>query len=164
MAAAETSPLKIGRLTISDRASAGVYADLSGPAIEESLAGLFGGTASFIRALTPDERPQIAAALRRLCDEDRCALVVTTGGTGPTPRDVTPEATREVLEKELPGFGEIMRTRSFAIAPTSILSRATAGVRGRALIINLPGSPKAVRECLEILAPAIHECLRHLRE
>ena len=82
MAAAETSPLKIGRLTISDRASAGVYADLSGPAIEESLAGLFGGTASFIRALTPDERPQIAAALRRLCDEDRCALVVTTGGTG----------------------------------------------------------------------------------
>jgi molybdopterin adenylyltransferase len=151
-------------LTISDRASAGVYEDRSGPAIEEALGALFGGAADFVRALVPDERPQIAATLRRLCDEDACALVVTTGGTGPTPRDVTPEATREVLEKELPGFGEIMRARSFEKAPTSILSRGTAGVRGRALIINLPGSPKAVRECLEILAPAIHECLRHLRE
>lgn len=165
MSGPSTAPaVKIGRLTISDRASAGVYEDLSGPAIEEALAALFGGAAQFARALVPDERPQIAAALRSLCDDEGCALVVTTGGTGPTPRDVTPEATREILEKELPGFGEIMRTRSFDIAPTSILSRAVAGVRGRALVVNLPGSPKGVRECLAILAPAIRECLKHLRE
>lgn len=157
-------PVKIGRLTISDRASAGVYEDLSGPAIEEALAGLFGGTAQFVRLLVPDEKPQIAAALQRLCDKDVCALVVTTGGTGPSKRDVTPEATREILEKELPGFGEIMRMRSFDIAPTSILSRAVAGVRGRSLVVNLPGSPRAVRECLAILAPAIRECLKHLAE
>jgi molybdopterin adenylyltransferase len=156
--------IKIGRLTISDRASAGVYQDLSGPAIEEALAALFAGAADFSRVLVPDERPQIAAALRALCDEGHCALVITTGGTGPAARDVTPEATREILEKELPGFGEIMRARSFDIAPTSILSRAVAGVRGRSLVINLPGSPKAVRECLAILAPAIRECLKHLAE
>lgn len=137
---------------------------MSGPAIEEALAALFGGTAEFVRVLVPDERPQIAAALQGLCDKDGCALVVTTGGTGPSKRDVTPEATREILEKELPGFGEIMRGRSFDIAPTSILSRAVAGVRGRSLVINLPGSPKAVRECLAILAPAIRECLKHLAE
>ena len=155
--------VKIGRLTISDRASAGVYEDLSGPAIEEALAGLFGGAAEFCHLLVPDERPQIADALRQLCDQEKCALVVTTGGTGPSARDVTPEATREVLEKELPGFGEIMRVRSFDIAPTSILSRSISGVRGKSLVINLPGSPKAVRECLAILAPAIRECLQHLR-
>ncbi len=160
---ANPASVKIGRLTISDRASAGVYEDLSGPAIEEALAGLFGGAAEFSRLLVPDERPQIAGALRQLCDQDRCALVVTTGGTGPTPRDVTPEATREILEKELPGFGEIMRVRSFDLAPTSILSRSVSGIRGKSLVINLPGSPKAVRECLAILAPAIRECLKHLR-
>ncbi|MGH8337199.1 MAG: molybdopterin adenylyltransferase [Gammaproteobacteria bacterium] len=164
MPASSSPPVKIGRLTISDRASAGVYEDLSGPAIEEALAALFGGTAEFSRLLVPDERPQIASALRRLCDEEHCALVVTTGGTGPAPRDVTPESTLEILEKVLPGFGEIMRVRSFDLAPTSILSRAVAGIRGRSLVINLPGSPKAVRECLAILAPAIRECLKHLRE
>ncbi len=164
MSAPAVASVKIGRLTISDRASAGVYEDLSGPAIEEALAGLFSGAAEFVRLLVPDERPQIAAALRHLCDKDQCALVVTTGGTGPTPRDVTPEATLEILEKVLPGFGEIMRVRSFDIAPTSILSRAVAGIRGRSLVINLPGSPKAVRECLAILAPAIREGLKHLRE
>jgi molybdopterin adenylyltransferase len=164
MADSEKMLLKIGRLTASDRATAGIYADQSGPAIEEILQSVLGPEVEFSRALIPDEQPLIAAALRRFCDEEGCALVVTTGGTGPTPRDVTPEATREVLEKELPGFGEIMRVRSFGIAPTSILSRAVAGLRKRTLIINLPGSPKAVRECLEILAPAIRECLRHLRE
>jgi len=163
--AASTNPLvKIGRLTISDRASAGVYEDLSGPAIEEALAALFGGQAQFSRKLVPDEQPQITKALKQLCDDEGCALVVTTGGTGPSGRDVTPEATLVILEKVLPGFGEIMRTRSFDIAPTSILSRAVAGVRGRSLVINLPGSPKAVRECLAILAPAIRECLKHLAE
>ena len=165
MSGPATPPVvKIGRLTISDRASAGVYEDLSGPAIEEALVALFGGAAEFTRALVPDERPQIAAALRGLCDDEGCQLVVTSGGTGPSARDVTPEATREILEKELPGFGEIMRARSFDIAPTCILTRAAAGVRGRSLVVNLPGSPKAVRECLAILAPAIRECLKHLRE
>jgi molybdopterin adenylyltransferase len=159
-----TKLAKIGRVTASDRATAGVYEDLSGPAIEQALAEVFGPATEFVRVLIPDERDQIAAALRRLCDEENCDLVVTTGGTGPAKRDVTPEATREVLEKEMPGFGEIMRARSFDIAPTSILSRATAGLRRRSLILNLPGSPKAVRECLAILGPALRECVKHLRE
>jgi molybdopterin adenylyltransferase len=159
-----TKPVKIGRITASDRATAGVYEDLSGPAIEQALAEVFGPTTEFVRVLVPDERDQIAAALRCLCDEANCDLVVTSGGTGPAKRDVTPEATREVLEKEMPGFGEIMRARSFDIAPTSILSRATAGLRRRSLILNLPGSPKAVRECLAILGPALRECVKHLRE
>lgn len=156
--------MKIGRVTLSDRASAGVYADESGPAIETALAGVFLETVEFIPMLRPDESAEIAAALRQLADVEKCELIVTTGGTGPTPRDVTPEATRSILEKELPGFGEIMRVKSFEIAPTAILSRATAGIRGKSLIINLPGSPKAVRECLEILRPAIREAIRHLRE
>jgi molybdopterin adenylyltransferase len=154
--------MKIGRVTASDRASAGVYEDLSGPAIEQAFVEFVPGEHAFSRRLIPDDEAAIAGALCELADEERCDLVVTTGGTGPGPRDVTPEATRQVLEKELPGFGEIMRLKSFAIAPTAILSRATAGLRGRTLIVNLPGSPKAVRECLEILAPAIAEAVRHL--
>jgi len=100
--------------------------------------------------------------MRHLCNDDRCDLIVTTGGTGPAPRDVTPEATRDVLDRELPGFGEIMRTLSFPAVPTAILSRATAGTRGRTLIINLPGNPRAIGECLPPLLPAIRECLKHL--
>lgn len=156
--------MKIGRVTLSDRAAAGIYADRSGPEIENALRGLFEESAEFVSRLLPDEEEQISAALLDLADREKCALIVTTGGTGPTARDVTPEATRKVLVKELPGFGEIMRLKSFEIAPTSILSRAVAGVRGSSLIINLPGSPKAVRECLQILAPAIRECLSHLAE
>jgi molybdopterin adenylyltransferase len=156
--------MRIGRVTASDRASAGVYEDLSGPAIEQALGEFVPGEHTFFRMLIPDDETAIADALCHLADDRRCDLVITTGGTGPTPRDVTPEATRAVIEKELPGFGEVMRMRSFAIAPTAILSRATAGIRGRTLIINLPGSPKAVRECLEILAAAILEATRHLRE
>jgi len=155
--------MKIGRLTLSDRASAGIYEDRSGPAIEEGLASILPGDHTYERLLIPDEREDISRALIRLCDEKSCELVLTTGGTGPSARDVTPEATRTVLDKELPGFGEIMRIRSFAIAPTSILSRATAGIRGQSLIVNLPGSPKAVGECLAIIGPAIAEALRHLR-
>lgn len=154
--------MKIGRLTISDRASAGIYEDRSGPEIELILGAEFGGTAPFEAVIVPDEIDQIAAALRTLADERGCALVVTTGGTGIAPRDVTPEATRTVLEKELPGFGEVMRAQSFAIVKTAILSRATAGTRGRTLIVNLPGKPAAVRECLAILAPAMREALAHL--
>ncbi|HEU5396537.1 MAG TPA: molybdopterin adenylyltransferase [Verrucomicrobiae bacterium] len=155
--------MKIGRLTISDRASAGVYEDRSGPEIEKVLCEFFGSAAKFESAIVPDEIPIISATLRKFADEMKCDLVVTTGGTGIASRDVTPEATRAVLEKELPGFGEIMRTQSFAKVKTAILSRAVAGTRGRTLIVNLPGKPSAVRECLEILAPAMQEGMAHLR-
>ena len=155
--------MKIGRLTISDRAAAGVYEDRSGPEIERALRETFGTEAGFIAALVPDEVEQIAARLRDLADVEQCDLIVTTGGTGVSARDVTPEATRTVLEKELPGFGEIMRVCSFERVKTAILSRATAGTRGRSLIVNLPGKPSAVRECLDILAPAIREGMAHLR-
>lgn len=156
--------MKIGRVTLSDRASAGVYEDLSGPEIERAITELVPGEHTFERRLLPDNIAELSEMLRSLCDQDRCDLIITTGGTGPTPRDVTPEATRAVLEKELPGFGEILRMKSFTIAPTAILSRATAGIRGRSLIVNLPGSPKAVRECMEFLTPAIVEAVKHLQE
>ena len=155
--------MKIGRLTISDRGSAGVYADRSGPEIENVLREFLGEGAQFESLIVPDEVAQISAALKKFADDLKCDMVITTGGTGISPRDVTPEATRAVLEKELPGFGEIMRMQSFAKVKTAILSRALAGTRGTCLIVNLPGKPSAVRECLEILAPAIRECLAHLR-
>ncbi len=155
--------MKIGRLTISDRASAGIYEDRSGPEIERGLREVFGADSQFVVAVLPDEPEQISAMLRKLADHDQCELIVTTGGTGISARDVTPEATREVLEKELPGFGELMRMQSFAKVRTAILSRAVAGTRGQSLIVNLPGKPSAVRECLEILAPAIREGVAHLR-
>lgn len=156
--------MKIGRVTLSDRASAGVYEDLSGPEIERAITEFVPGEHTFERRLLPDDMAGLSKMLCALCDHDRCDLIITTGGTGPTPRDITPEATRAVLEKELPGFGEILRMKSFVIAPTAILSRATAGIRGRSLIVNLPGSPKAVRECMEFLTPAIVEAVKHLRE
>jgi len=155
--------MKIGRITISDRASAGVYEDRSGPEIEHLLRGIFTNESEFISAIVPDEIPLIAETLRAFADREQCALIVTTGGTGISPRDVTPEATRQVLEKELPGFGEIMRVQSFATVPTAILSRATAGTRGTSLILNLPGKPSAVAECLALLGPALREGLAHLR-
>ena len=155
--------MKIGRITVSDRASAGVYEDRSGPEIERALREVFGAETVFIALIVPDETAEISAKLRDLADRQRCDLIVTTGGTGVSVRDVTPEATRAVLEKELPGFGEMMRMQSFAKVPTAILSRATAGTRGKSLMVNLPGKPSAVRECLEILAPAIREGVAHLR-
>ena len=155
--------MKIGRITISDRASAGVYADRSGPEIERILREVFGADAIFVSAIVPDEAALISAKLCEFADHELCDLIVTTGGTGISPRDVTPEATRDVLEKELPGFGEAMRMQSMAKVKTAILSRATAGTRGRSLIVNLPGKPSAVAECLEILAPAIREGVAHLR-
>lgn len=154
--------MKIGRITVSDRASAGVYEDRSGPEIEAALREHFRG-AQFDAVIVPDEIEMIAAALLRFTDDLKVDLVVTTGGTGISARDVTPEATRAVLEKELPGFGEAMRMTSLAKVRTAILSRATAGTRGHCLIVNLPGKPAAVRECLEILAPAIREGVAHLR-
>jgi molybdopterin adenylyltransferase len=154
--------MKIGRITVSDRASAGVYEDRSGPEIEAALGEHF-RAAQFEAAIVPDEVEMIAAALLRFTDDLKVDLVVTTGGTGISVRDVTPEATRAVLEKELPGFGEAMRMASMAKVKTAILSRATAGTRGHCLIVNLPGKPAAVRECLEIFAPAIREGVAHQR-
>lgn len=156
--------MKIGRITISDRASCGVYEDLGGPAIETAVNELFQGSFEWIARIIPDEHQQIAATIRELTDEHDCWLVLTTGGTGPAVRDVTPEATRDVLERELPGFGEAMRISTFAKVPTSILSRAIAGTRGRSLIINFPGNPKAIGECLPVVAPAIAEAIFHLRD
>ena len=154
--------MKIARVTLSDRAANGVYPDESGPEIERVLAGFFTEPLEWIRVLLPDDRVQIENALRRLADVEQCSLIITTGGTGPSPRDVTPEATRAVLEKELPGFGEVMRMHSYEKVKTAILSRATAGVRGRSLIINLPGRPRAIGECLPLLAPAIAEAIDHI--
>ena len=155
--------MKVARITLSDRASAGVYEDRSGPEIERILGEQVDEAIEWKRVLIPDERAQIEDALRQMCDTEHCELVVTTGGTGPAPRDVTPEATRAVLERELPGFGEIIRAQSFAKVPTAILSRATAGTRGRTLLVNLPGNPRAIGECLPMLIPAIREAVRHLR-
>jgi molybdopterin adenylyltransferase len=151
--------IRIGVLNISDRAAAGVYADEPGQAclalLREWLVTPFEPDYKII----PDDRATIEAELRRMADESGCCLVVTTGGTGPAPRDVTPEATRAVIEKELPGFGELMRGTSLRYVPTAILSRQTAGIRGRTLVLNLPGRPKAIRENLEAVFPAIPYCI-----
>lgn len=154
----------VGRVTLSDRASAGIYEDLSGPEIERVFREVWGGEVAFESRILPDDRQKLASALRELADDLQFPLVITTGGTGPSARDVTPEATRDVLEKELPGFGEVMRSLSFPRVPTAILSRATAGVRGRTLILNLPGRPSSIGECLPPLVPAIREALKHLAE
>ena len=153
----------VGRITLSDRASAGIYEDLSGPEIERVFCAAWGESVEFHARVLPDDLELIVKTLRGFCDEEQLPLIITTGGTGPSPRDVTPEATRKVLEKELPGFGETMRMLSFPNVPTAILSRATAGIRGHTLIINLPGNPKAIGECLPPLIPAIREALLHLR-
>ncbi|MDB6169490.1 MAG: mog [Verrucomicrobia bacterium] len=154
--------MKVARITLSDRAANGVYADESGPEIERVTAGAFAEPLEWIRVVLPDDQAQIESALRRLADIEKCPLIVTTGGTGPSVRDVTPEATRAVIEKEFPGFGEVMRMHSYEKVKTAILSRATAGVRGRSLIVNLPGRPKAIGECLPLLAPAIAEAIDHI--
>jgi molybdopterin adenylyltransferase len=151
--------IRIGVLNISDRASAGVYEDTPGQACVALLREWLTTPFDLDYKIVPDERALIAAELRRLADVSGCCLVVTTGGTGPTPRDVTPEATTDVCEKMLPGFGELMRATSLRYVLTAILSRQTAGLRGRTLIVNLPGRPKAIRENLEAVFPAIPYCL-----
>jgi len=151
--------LTIGILTVSDRASAGIYEDKSGAAIRDVLTRWIGSPWTAEYRLVPDEQPVIEATLRTLSDELHCSLVVTTGGTGPSPRDVTPEATVAVCDRLLPGFGEQMRAVSVRTVPTAILSRQVAGTRGSTLIINLPGKPAAIEECLSAVFAAIPYCV-----
>ena len=146
--------LKIGIVTISDRASAGVYEDKSGKEIEKFLKENITNEYEIIYKLIPDEFNEIINTLKELVEKE-CSLILTTGGTGPAPRDVTPEATKEVIEKELPGFGELMRMHSLKYVPTSILARGIAGVVKNSFILNLPGSPKAIKENLEAVWAAI---------
>lgn len=150
---------KIGILTVSDRASAGVYEDLSGKAILEVLGDYLSSEWESVYEVIPDEQTLIEEALKDMADEQGCCLIVTTGGTGPALRDVTPEATEAVCEKMMPGFGELMRQVSLKYVPTAILSRQTAGIRGKSLIINLPGKPKSIRECLDAVFPAVPYCI-----
>jgi molybdopterin adenylyltransferase len=147
--------VRIGIVTVSDRASAGLYKDLGGPAILECLTEILGTPWQGCQRLVPDEQPMIENVLMELVEDEGCALIVTTGGTGPAARDVTPEATVAVCDKLLPGFGELMRAVSLRKVPTAILSRQTAGTRGASLIVNLPGKPSAIRECLMAVFPAI---------
>lgn len=149
----------IGILTVSDRASSGQYEDLSGAEIRRCLSEYLRTPWKSVHHVVADEQDQIELTLISMVEEHQCCLVVTTGGTGPAARDVTPEATEAVCDKLLPGFGEQMRRISLAYVPTAILSRQTAGIRGSSLIVNLPGSPKSIRECLDAVFPAIPYCI-----
>lgn len=150
---------KIGILTISDRASAGIYEDISGKAILETLQAYLITPFTYSYYVIADELELIKEQLITLADKESCDLIVTTGGTGPAKRDVTPEATEAVCEKMLPGFGELMRQNSLQYVPTAILSRQSAGIYHKSLIINLPGKPKSIKECLEAVFPAVPYCL-----
>ncbi|MBC8115612.1 MAG: molybdopterin adenylyltransferase [Candidatus Saccharimonas sp.] len=152
-------PARIGIVTVSDRASRGEYEDRGGPAIRDYFADVLTSPYEPVARVIPDERPLIEQTLRELCDVEGCCLVVTTGGTGPALRDVTPEATEAVCQKMMPGFGELMRKVSLEKVATAILSRQTAGICGKALIVNLPGQPKAIKECLDAVMPAIPYCI-----
>ncbi len=155
----DAATAKIGILTVSDRASAGQYEDRGGPAIKAYLERVLTSPWQPYTNVVADDRTAIEMMLIHLADEIGCTLIVTTGGTGPAPCDVTPEATLAICEKELPGFGELMRAVSLTKVPTAILSRQTAGIRGKTLIVNLPGQPKAIAECLEVVFPAIPYCV-----
>lgn len=151
--------IKIGIITASDRASAGVYEDLSGKAIIDTLNDYLTSSWEPVYRVIPDVQTDIEKSMIELADDEGCCLIVTTGGTGPAVRDVTPEATENVSEKMMPGFGELMRQVSLQYVPTAILSRQTAGIRGKSLIVNLPGKPKSIRECLDAVFPAIPYCI-----
>ncbi len=150
---------KIGIINISDRAAKGIYEDIPGKAVLATLKEYLISEWEHAYAVIPDEQDQIAAKMIEMADEQGCCLIVTTGGTGPAVRDVTSEATEQVCQKILPGFGEQMRRVSLQYVPTAILSRQTAGIRNKTLIVNLPGKPKAIRECLDAVFPAIPYCI-----
>jgi molybdopterin adenylyltransferase len=151
--------IRIGIVTVSDRASRGEYEDLGGPAMRDWLEKALSSEWEAVPRMVPDEQHQIEAVLKDLCDMEGCCLVVTTGGTGPAKRDVTPEATEAVCDKILDGFGELMRSVSLQFVPTAILSRQIAGIRGESLIINLPGKPSAIADCLNAVFPAVPTCV-----
>jgi len=151
--------VRIGLVSISDRASSGIYADRGLPALEAWFGEVLTNPAEFVTRLIPDEQAQIEAALIELTDIEQCALILTTGGTGPAPRDVTPEATLAVAHKILPGFGEQMRAVSLKYVPTAILSRQVGVTRGASLILNLPGQPKAIKETLDGVFAAVPYCI-----
>ncbi len=151
--------IKIGVVTTSDRASSGIYEDISGVAIMDTMREYLLNECEYEYRCIPDEQDIIEKTLISLADEYSCDLIVTTGGTGPAPRDVTTEATERVCTKLLPGFGEQMRAVSLQYVPTAILSRQTAGIYSKSLIINLPGKPKSIRECLDAVFPAVPYCI-----
>lgn len=151
--------MKIGIITVSDRAHAGVYEDISGKAIINTLNDYLVSEWESVYRIVPDEQDVIENTIIDLVDNEKCSLVVTTGGTGPAKRDVTPEATENVCDRMMPGFGELMRAESLKFVPTAILSRQTAGLRDSSLIINLPGKPKSIRECLDAVFPAVPYCI-----
>lgn len=150
---------KIGIVTVSDRASRGEYEDRGGPAIHQYLGEVLTSPWKPVAKVIPDELEAIKDALIELADSEKCCLIITTGGTGPAKRDITPDVTEDVCDKMMPGFGELMRKVSLEKVPTAILSRQTAGIRGGALIVNLPGQPKAIAECLDAVFPAIPYCI-----
>jgi len=150
---------KIGVLTVSDRCYAGIYEDFSGKAILDTLNSYLVSAWKDVYKIVPDEQEDIEKAIINMVDNEKCCLVVTTGGTGPAKRDVTPEATEAVCDRMMPGFGELMRAESLKYVPTAILSRQTAGLRGASLIINLPGKPKSIKECLDAVFPAVPYCI-----
>ena len=150
---------RIGIVTVSDRASRGEYEDKGGPAIVEYFHEVLSSSWEPVARVISDDQTLIEETLMELCDLQGCCVVVTTGGTGPAIRDVTPEATVSVADKLMPGFGELMRKVSLEKVPTAILSRQTAAIRGKSLIVNLPGQPKAIRECLDAVMPAIPYCV-----
>ncbi len=151
--------VKIGIINVSDRASAGIYEDIPGKAIVSTLNEYLVNQWEPVYRVIPDEQDLISQTLIDLADHEGCCLVVTSGGTGPAPRDVTPEATEAICQKMMPGFGELMRKVSLEYVPTAILSRQTAGIRGKCLIVNLPGKPSAIRQCLDAVFPAIPYCI-----
>ena len=155
----EVAVAKIGIINVSDRASAGVYEDIPGKAIVETLELFLVSPWEKEYRIVPDEQDQLAEIMVEMSDVIGCCLIVTSGGTGPAVRDVTPEATNDVCNKMLPGFGELMRQVSLQYVPTAILSRQSAGVRGKTLIINLPGRPRAIRQCLDAVFPAVPYCV-----
>jgi molybdopterin adenylyltransferase len=151
--------IRIGIINVSDRASQGIYEDIPGKAILTTLKEYIKSEWQEVYAVVPDEQKLIEDTMIRMADKEKCCLVITSGGTGPAKRDVTPEATEAVCDKILPGFGELMRSVSLQYVPTAILSRQTAGIRNQTLIVNLPGKPKAIRQCLDAVFPAIPYCI-----